>query len=325
MYPDKILGIFHLYGLMIGIGILACFGILTLCCKKFKIEEKFVDFAFFNGIISIVVGFGSAALFQAIYDYIEDPSKGFHFGGITFLGGLIGGVATFLILYFIVRKRYKARLIDILSIVPCCILIAHGFGRIGCLFAGCCHGAPTDAWYGIYMHTSKYGYAKVVPTQLFEALFLFALFAVCFLLLWKKKFRYNMSVYLIGYGIFRFCNEMLRDDHRGQLLGSLSPSQVWSIVMVVGGIALIFVCKYLFRIRDEQLAKQAEAVEAETPSETEEPEARPSHEIVWRDANAVETETAAPEQTEEPEATEQPEQAAQPAAEVENEKEEKEQ
>lgn len=306
MYPDKILGIFHLYGLMIGIGILACFGILTLCCKKFKIEEKFVDFVFFNGVVSIVVGFGSAALFQAIYNYIEDPSAGFHFGGITFLGGLIGGAATFLILYFIARKRYKARLIDILSIVPCCILIAHGFGRIGCLFAGCCHGAPTDAWYGIYMHTSKYGYAKVVPTQLFEALFLFALFAVCFLLLWKKKFRYNMSVYLIGYGFFRYCNEMLRDDHRGQLLGSLSPSQVWSIVMIVGGVALIFVCKYLFRIRDEQLAKQAEAVKAETPSETEETETRPSHEIVWRDANAVETDTTDTdsEPTERPEQTE---------------------
>ena len=38
MLPDKILGFFHMYGLMIAIGLLACFGVLFYYGKKKKIE-----------------------------------------------------------------------------------------------------------------------------------------------------------------------------------------------------------------------------------------------------------------------------------------------
>ena len=116
MYPDKILGLFHLYGLMIGVGILACFSILYLYGKKEKIEESFMDFVFYNTIVAIALGFGAAALFQATYNYIENPEAGFDFGsGITFIGGLIGGVISFLVGYAIFRKKFKARLFAALS------------------------------------------------------------------------------------------------------------------------------------------------------------------------------------------------------------------
>ena len=75
MYPDKILGIFHLYGLMIAVGILACFGVLYYYGKKKKIEEDFIDFIFFNAIVAIVLGFGSAALFQATYNYTYGAAR----------------------------------------------------------------------------------------------------------------------------------------------------------------------------------------------------------------------------------------------------------
>ncbi|MBQ8429408.1 MAG: prolipoprotein diacylglyceryl transferase [Clostridia bacterium] len=266
MYPDKILGLFHMYGLMIGIGILACFGILFWYGKKQKVEESFLDFLFYNGIISIALGFGSAALFQATYDYIENPEAGFQFGGITFIGGLIGGVVTFLVVYFAFRKKFKSRLIDVLSFIPCCILVAHAFGRVGCFFAGCCHGEETEAWYGIYMYARSFGkYAKVVPTHLFEAIFLFALFAVCFILVWKKKFRHNFSVYLIAYGIFRFCLEFLRGDDRGQFIGSISPSQFWSLMMIVLGVGLIFLLRWVYQKRDAELAQATNGGVTATP------------------------------------------------------------
>ena len=63
----------------------------------------------------------------------------------------------------------------------------------------------------------------------------------------KRGFTHNMSVYLIGYGIWRFFLEFLRGDHRGELVQGISPSQFWSILMVVLGVALIFVMKYLYR------------------------------------------------------------------------------
>ena len=270
MYPDKILVLFHLYGLMIGVGILACFSILYLYGKKEKIEESFMDFVFYNTIVAIALGFGAAALFQATYNYIENPEAGFDFGsGITFIGGLIGGVISFLVGYAIFRKRFKTRLVDIISFIPCCILIAHAFGRVGCLFAGCCHGEKTTAWYGIFMHTVEFGYAKVVPTQLFEALFLFALFAICFILVWKKKFKHNMSLYLIAYGIFRFLLEFLRADDRGQLLGIISPSQFWTLLMIVAGVAVDFLLECLYKKRAAELAAAGESVASDVTEKTE--------------------------------------------------------
>ena len=266
MLPGKIFGLFYMYGLMIAIGILAALGLLFYFGKKKGIEEKFIDFVFYNGIVSIALGFFSATLFQSVYNYLANPEGGFHFGGMTFIGGAIGGILCFLIIYAILKKRYKTSLLRVQSFAPCAILIAHGFGRLGCLFAGCCHGAETDAWYGIYMHTSAFGYAKVVPTQLFEALFLFALFAVCFYLVMKKDFKYNFTVYLICYGIWRFIIEFFRADNRGSFVEGVSPSQFWSIVMVVAGVACFFVLRFLYKREAEKNAK----LESEQPQEMQE-------------------------------------------------------
>ena len=187
MLPQKIFGLFYMYGLMIAVGIFACFGLLFYFGKKKRIEEKFIDFVFYNEVVAIAVGFGSAALFQGVYNYIENPEKGFSLtGGITFIGGLIGGVVSFLIGYSLFRKKFKTRLVDVVSFFPCCILIAHAFGRVGCFFAGCCYGKPTDSWLGVKFPKLSY---KVYPTQLYEAIFLFILFAICMLLYWKKKFK----------------------------------------------------------------------------------------------------------------------------------------
>ncbi len=279
MLPQRILGIFYMYGLMIAVGILACFGLLFWYGKRKKLESRFIDFVFYLAIAAIALGFGSAALFQAIYNYIETPSAGFHFdGGITFIGGLIGGAGTFLILYFIFRKRYKHSLVDIISFVPCCILVAHAFGRVGCFFAGCCYGKPTDSFLGVRFapHSpaaSHYpginGYSVPLhPTQLYEAAFLFALLAVCLFLVVKKDFKHNMSLYLITYGIFRFCIEFLRDDSRGKLFGSISPSQFWSIGMVGLGIGVYFLLEWAYKKRAAELAAEAKA-SPEAPKEQE--------------------------------------------------------
>ena len=64
-----------------------------------------------------------------------------------------------------------------------------------------------------------------------------------------------MSVYVISYGIFRFCIEFLRGDHRGELVTGISPSQFWSILMVVIGVALIFFIKYIQPKRDAEKAE----------------------------------------------------------------------
>ncbi len=249
MLPNALFLNVHMYGIMIAVGILFAFGVLFLYGKKTSVEAKFLDFIFYNGVISILAGFGFAALFQSIYNYIENPSAGFHFGqGITFIGGFIGGAVCFLGIYYFKRKKYDNGLSDVLSLLPCCIVIAHGFGRIGCFFAGCCYGKETDSFLGVKFP----GFPNPVhPTQLYEAAFLFLLFALFSYLLLKKKYKYNLPLYLILYGVFRFLIEFIRGDDRGKFIGIFSPSQFWSVLMTAGGIVLYVILMKKYKKKEE--------------------------------------------------------------------------
>ena len=140
------------------------------------------------------------------------------------------------------KRRYpnESFVSNVLIIAPACITIAHGFGRIGCFFAGCCYGIETDSIWGIkFPHLNH----NVYPTQLYEAIFLFILFGVLFVLAYKFKFKYTFSVYLASYGIFRFLIEFIRGDDRGAYFLGLSPSQMFSLVGIIISIILIVVLK----------------------------------------------------------------------------------
>lgn len=255
MWPHPLIGNFvYLYGVMIAVGLLGAFAVVYLYGKRMHLTTRFTDFIFYNAVASIICGFGSAALFQAVYDFIENPENGFHLtGSITFIGGLIGGAVCFLLIWLILRKRVDGRLTDLLTLAPCAITLAHGFGRIGCFFSGCCYGVPTDSFLGIQFPDMS---TPVHPTQLYEAVFLFMLFGVLTYLLLGRGFRHNMSVYLIAYGVFRFLIEYLRGDHRGELVNGFSPSQFWSLLMIALGVGLIFIVRYLEK-RTPQKADKA--------------------------------------------------------------------
>ena len=250
MYPGPLFWNVHTYGLMIAIGLICLFIVLFTYGKKIGMKSEHIDFVFYLGFFAIALGFGSAALFQSVYNYIDDVKElgsaaKFSFdGSMTFIGGLIGGVAVFLILYNLLKKKYPVPMTQILGVAPCCITVTHAFGRIGCFFAGCCYGKETDSFLGVQFPDLP---APVHATQLYEAAFLFVLFAVLSFLLLKKGFKHNMSVYLICYGIFRFCNEFLRGDYRGNFLGIISPSQFWSLCMIALGVGVIYIVRYLLK------------------------------------------------------------------------------
>lgn len=242
------------YGICMALGLVGCFGFLLFTMTKRNFNEEAIDKMLFLGIFATAFGIFMAMVFQALYDFIAHPSAGFDLGSaMTFQGGLIGGVVGFLSIWnlyvFVIAPRAKWKLLkndmnaslsDALPFVPPAITIAHAFGRLGCTFAGCCHGARTDAWYGIWMYTAEFGHAKVVPTQLFECIFLAVLSVILIVLYFKFKFNYNFSVYLIAYGVWRCVIEIFRDDYRGSFIGSLTPSQFWSIIMIILGVGYFF-------------------------------------------------------------------------------------
>ena len=273
MYPEiKIFSLtIDLYTVWFVIGIIACLIFTIIAMKRCGYSKSASDTIIIIGIFAIIIGLLTAILFQAIYDFINNPSAGFKFnGGMTFLGGLIGGVVAFIGIYFLYVYVINPRLKDnnffksdmnkgiwyLVRIAPISITIAHAFGRIGCLFAGCCHGHVTTEWYGVWSANAE---AKVIPLQLYEALFLFVLSGLMIVLLFKYNFKDNMALYMVSYGIWRFVIEYFRADYRGSFIPGLSPSQFWSIIMVLGGVAVFFIYRYF--------DKKIEAKEKEAPVE----------------------------------------------------------
>ena len=53
-----------------------------------------------------------------------------------------------------------------------------------------------------------------------------------------------MELYMLAYGVFRFIIEFFRDDDRGTLIsGVFSPSQIISVLLVIGAGAVYFASK----------------------------------------------------------------------------------
>lgn len=243
MYPYELFLGIDLYSLSITAGVVVCLLLLRLQGDMRGLRAKLQNDILSLVPLSFVLGYGAAVLIQGLYNIAEEGRYVIERDtGATFFGGLLGGTITFITLYFAIghfRYRdgyHKAHFRDVLDMAPAAITVAHGLGRIGCLMAGCCHGAKTDAWYGIDMVGAG---GRFVPVQLYEALFLFALCGVL-LLMMKKGIRHQMPTYMLVYGAWRFGVEYLRADERGQTVVSfLSPSQLFAILLMLGGIALL--------------------------------------------------------------------------------------
>lgn len=287
MKPDPLFKLFgqpvYAYGIFIAVGILACLLVFFAFTKKKGMTQKVQDFTFFIVIVAIAFGFLFAKLYQAFYDLIETGEWDFYGAGITVMGGLIGGAGTFLLAYFLIGKYYfkgKEKGLHIkefnitFSVAPVCITLAHAFGRIGCLMSGCCHGALVEKTYqgslfyhgGIWMEANSYGWCYCVPTQLYEAIFLFVLFGIL-TYLYFNRCNIIMHIYLIAYGMWRMFIEIFRTDNRGGFVLGLAPSQWQSIVFILGGVALIIIYLVkdipLFFPKPEQVeATQKESVSA---------------------------------------------------------------
>ena len=238
-----------LYYWMILCGILAAMVLFRALYKRAGISYPVFVLTLLVSVGAIVGGYLSAALFQSFYHFLKTGV--FVWGvGTTFYGGLIGAAVVFLILYFLFghffcKGAHIKEFNNMLLLIAPCIVIAHAFGRIGCLLDGCCYGKISQ--FGLNMYVNG-AWEKRVPLQLYESLFLFALCGVLVLLLLKKRGTFNASVYLISYGVWRFIIEFFRDDDRGASgLSFLTPSQLTAIVLICVGVAYIFVYQYLLK------------------------------------------------------------------------------
>lgn len=251
MYPYELFWGLDLYSICLLVGVISSFVVFRICADRRGFSPRMQNLVLFDAFASVVGGYLGAVFFQAVYNYLGDPSKGFKITrntGATFMGGLITGVLLFFIVYFIAghflfkdrEREHINRLWELVSIGAAAIAGAHAFGRIGCFFAGCCYGIETDSFLGV---TFVGQHVKRLPVQLFESAFLFVLCGVLlFLNLKKKDFIFAMPIYMVSYGIWRYLiEEFLRGDFTergGKIFGVFWPSQFTSLLMFAGGIAL---------------------------------------------------------------------------------------
>lgn len=274
MYNKTLFWDLDLYSIFMLVGVLLCLIFIRVLADQRRMRACWTNLALFNAVIAVLLGYGGAVLFQAFYNFMDSGVFVIESGtGATFYGGLIGGTAMFIIIYFVAghfmfKDGYHIPHLRTASdIAAPCITVAHGFGRLGCLMAGCCHGACTDAWYGVYMDIPGDGtnaLVKVIPVQLYEAVFLLALSALTFYLFWKNK-KYLMPLYMIAYSLWRFVAEYLRADDRGATVVNFwSPSQLISVLLLSGGLILLAIELYV----DHK--KTASPAPTPTPSDTTE-------------------------------------------------------
>ncbi len=240
MYPYELFFGLHLYDIMMVLGFFAALIWVRFFADRRHIEAAIQNLVIISATAALIGGYGSAVLFQAFYNYLESGIFEIVSNtGATFYGGLIGGVGIFIAVYFAggaifcKQSHVSANFLQVSELAAGAIALAHGFGRIGCLFAGCCHGRVTDAWYGIY---NVYLDAKTVPVQLFEALFLFTLAGFLGYRTFREK-RGNLGIYLSAYAVWRFFVEYLRTDDRGEsFIAVLTPSQLTAICLLAVGV-----------------------------------------------------------------------------------------
>lgn len=222
----------HGYGMMIAIGVLACIAVATYRAKRNGLQEEAVlDIA----IYGLLAGFLGAKLLYVIVEFkqfIKDPMSVLGSEGFVVYGGIILGVLA-AITYCRIKKISFMEYFDLL--MPS-VSIAQGFGRIGCFLAGCCYGRETTSALGVVFPEGCMAPAgvKLLPTQLFSSA---GDFLIAGILIWFYKKRKHTgdggALYMLLYGIGRFCIEFLRSDERGGI-GSLSTSQFISIIIVIG-------------------------------------------------------------------------------------------
>lgn len=132
----------------------------------------------------------------------------------------------------------------------------HAFGRLGCFFAGCCHGRPAgegSSWAVIFRHSSAQVPDSLLgvplyPTQLYEAGGDLVLAAGLFILvlprLEKGRLPSGMlcAAYMAGYAVLRFILEYYRGDTVEWIRG-VTVGQSIALVQLLFGVGLIWILR----------------------------------------------------------------------------------
>ncbi len=243
----------HMYGLMIAIGYLTALMIVLKRGKKRGFSEDTIYGIFYCAIIGGLIGCRLLFYIVEIPHILKDPSILWDFrNGYVVYGGIIGGIISSCVY---VKVKRKEKFLPYFDLVMPAVAIAQGFGRMGCLFAGCCYGAETDSAFHLVFTHSDFAPngVQLIPTQPISSVGDFLIGAILILYSLKRDVPgRTASLYLILYGTGRFIIEFFRGDYRGSF-GIFSTSQIISFGIVLLGVVMFYLAGRLKSSLRQQL------------------------------------------------------------------------
>lgn len=221
------------FGVLVAVGALVGISMFRRELAQSALPDDAVD----GAIIGVLGGLAGAKLLWVVEHLGEEPfgSLLFSRGGLSWFGGLVGGVGAAL-LYF-AFKRYP--IVRTIAAASPALAAGHGIGRIGCFLVGDDYGRPTTLPWGVAFPRGLPPTAeRVHPAQLYEAIFLAVLTVL--LIRWRRAGVGDGAVlgrYLVLAGAARFCIEFIRVNER--VLGGLTVAHWAALLMIAAGVAVM--------------------------------------------------------------------------------------
>jgi phosphatidylglycerol:prolipoprotein diacylglycerol transferase len=161
------------------------------------------------------------------------------FRGMASHGGVIG----VMLATFLYCRKNGLQFLEVIDNLAVFTPIGLGLGRIANFLNGELWGRTTDVPWAFYFGGAP-GSLPRHPSQLYEAFGEGLLLFVLMLLIRRKNYRAGTvaSWFLISYGIIRTFVECFRepDVQIGLKFGFLTQGQLFSTVMILGGLGLLF-------------------------------------------------------------------------------------
>ena len=233
----------HTYGLMLAAAFIAGIWLTSRNARKQGLNPDSIWNLGLIVIFSALVGAKVLLFFSDYSYYSQNPREIFSLSTLRSTGVYYGGLLLALAAsaWYLRRANLPGWTVADLSAPG--IALGQAIGQLGCLFAGCCYGKPTNLPWAITF-TDKYAFENVGvplntplhPTQIYESLGSLLLFAYLTWRLAHKRFTGQVILeFLALYSVMRFIIEFFRDDERGFVLnGLLSTSQFIGILTLLG-------------------------------------------------------------------------------------------
>jgi len=241
------------YGLLFVSGLILCIFILGWIYKRENILSEHLDKLSIYGMIGILIGarLGHCLFYEPSY-FLSHPLEMIlpitflPEGGIKFSGyqGLAshGGILGLLIALYIYYRKTKHSMIDTLDLIAVVAGLSFGFIRLGNFMNSEIIGMPTTLpWAVIFERVDN---IPRHPSQLYEAIFYFIIFAFM-MILYKKMGDRLKNGFFFGLGsvLFftaRFVIEFVKENQVGFEDGmALNMGQLLSLPYIVVGIGFI--------------------------------------------------------------------------------------